>query len=84
MLTFKDWLYTHKFSNLELEILKNIELDSIDLIIFDRKERFGYQRLSSHKYELTIFNAKYIRVITFVGNCLDNIINEFLWWINSD
>lgn len=28
MLTFKDWLYTHKFSNLELEILKNIELDT--------------------------------------------------------
>lgn len=57
---------------------------SIDLIIFDRKERFGYQGLSSHKYELTIFNAKYIRVITFGGNCLDNIINEFLWWIASD
>lgn len=33
MLTFKDWLYTHKFSDLELEILKNIELDSIDSFI---------------------------------------------------
>ena len=25
MLTFKDWIYTHKFSDLELEILKNID-----------------------------------------------------------
>ena len=33
MLTFKDWLYTHKFSDLELEILKNIELDGIDSFI---------------------------------------------------
>lgn len=33
MLTFKDWIYTHKFSDLELEILKNIELDSIDSFI---------------------------------------------------
>lgn len=57
---------------------------SIDLTIFDRKERFGYQRLSYHKYYLTIFNANYIRVITFGGACLDNIINEFLGWIESD
>lgn len=33
MLTFKDWIYTHKFSDLELEILKKIELDSIDSFI---------------------------------------------------
>ena len=33
MLTFKDWIYDHTFSDLELEILKKIELDSIDSFI---------------------------------------------------
>ena len=57
---------------------------SIDLMIADKKEQFGYQRLSSHKYELTIFNAKHMRVITFGGTNLDRIINDFLEWVESD
>lgn len=78
MLTFKDWLYTHKFSDLELEILKNIELDSIDSFI---------NELGGHDFE--IFDANLLSAAIVRHTFLNKFNDTYQWnlvidvWIGS-
>lgn len=78
MLTFKDWIYTHKFSDLELEILKNIELDSIDSFI---------NELGGHDFE--IFDANLLSAAIVCHTFLNKFNDTYQWnlvidvWIGS-
>lgn len=78
MLTFKDWIYTHKFSDLELEILKNIELDSIDSFI---------NELGGHDFE--IFDANLLSAAIVRHTFLNKFNDTYQWnlvidvWIGS-
>lgn len=78
MLTFKDWIYTHKFSDLELEILKNIELDSIDSFI---------NELGGHDFE--IFDANLLSAAIVRHTFLNKFNGTYQWnlvidvWIGS-
>lgn len=68
MLTFKDWIYTHKFSDLELEILKNIELDSIDSFI---------NELGGHDFE--IFDANLLSAAIVRHTFLNKFNDTYQW-----